>query len=177
MIYQQSFAIYCCSTWSCTIWKNPTKSFVYFIFSFLWLSWRVNQTNPTCVCFPNTVWRKCFSTTVCWSCNVSLDQWKSLTISLVQHGLLALVLFIIIFVNQRRMREPERNKELRVRSSCRSTDMNHLQMNSDLWLLAEGRSSTIMTSRMVENRRRQKASSTHRFLQPCSDNEHSEERE
>lgn len=38
---------------------------------------------------------------------------------------------------------------------------------SDLWLLAEGRSSTMITSRMVENSRRQKASSTHRSLHPC----------
>lgn len=37
---------------------------------------------------------------------------------------------------------------------------------SDLWLLAEGRSSTMITSRMVENSRRQKASSTHRSLHP-----------
>lgn len=38
---------------------------------------------------------------------------------------------------------------------------------ADLWLLAEGRSSTMITSRMVENSRRQKASSTHKSLHPC----------
>lgn len=46
-------------------------------------------------------------------------------------------------------------------------DQLQLQTDSDLWLLAEGRSSTMITSRMVENRRRQKASSTHKSLQPC----------
>ena len=37
----------------------------------------------------------------------------------------------------------------------------------DLWLLAEGRSSTMMTSKMVEKSSLQKASSTHRSRQPC----------
>lgn len=53
------------------------------------------------------------------------------------------------------------------RNSLVLQDQAQLQTDSDLWLLAEGRSSTMITSRMVENRRRQKASSTHKSLQPC----------
>lgn len=36
-----------------------------------------------------------------------------------------------------------------------------------LWLLADGRHRNMMTSRMVENRKRQKASSIHSSLQSC----------
>lgn len=53
------------------------------------------------------------------------------------------------------------------RNSLVLQDQAQLQTDSDLWLLAEGRSSTMITSRMVENRRRQKASSTHKSLHPC----------
>lgn len=52
-------------------------------------------------------------------------------------------------------------------SNLSNKKKSFFQPESDLWLLAEGRSSTMMTSRMVEKSRRQKASSTHRSLQPC----------
>lgn len=92
-----------------------------------------------------------------------------LTKSLIHHGFFSLI-FFIVFINKRGMREPRRNKKRQWSLICRDSFFRlwvQLQLCtvSDLWLLAEGRSSTMITSRIVENRRRQKASSTHKSRQ------------
>lgn len=96
---------------------------------------------------------------------------RFLTESLVHHGLL--LLFLTLFIHQRTEGVPVAQRERDTGFTSQFT-RKHSQNISNisytvphLWLLADGRHRNMMTNKMMENRKRQKASSIHSSLQSC----------
>lgn len=101
-------------------------------------------------------------------------EWRFLTESLVHHRLLLLLL--ALFIQQRTEGVSDKDREINciyVSVTKRQTvKENNPDMTSPphlpyLWLLADGRHRNMMTNRMMENKKRQNASSIHSSLQSC----------
>ncbi len=91
---------------------------------------------------------------------------RFLTESLVHHRLL--LLFLTLFIQQRTEGIPDKEREgnrLYFTVKKRETVKKQPRQPLYLWLLADGRHRNMMTNRMMENKKRQNASSIHSSLQ------------
>jgi len=93
---------------------------------------------------------------------------RFLTKSLVHHGLL-LLFFFTLFVHQRAEGIPATETQtLGFDPQLKGEHWRRLPRRGlYLWLLADGRHRNMITNKMVENKKRQKASSIHSSLQSC----------
>lgn len=94
---------------------------------------------------------------------------RFLTKSLVHHGFLLLFLTLLI---QQRAEGVSDGDKLGFNHCGKGKEMLPRLVLLYLWLLADGRHRNMMTNRMMENKKPQKASSIHSSLQSCREASH-----